>query len=110
METVLTSLDSKDVVKPKGTSNKAKNKETKTYYEIGLHLIQFMVERSLIKLATDVGVTEEVSVEARSGEGISKEILLCGMQFELNSASYETQSSNGLQTHGLATCKEGYLS
>lgn len=48
----------------------AKKKETLTDYARGLHLIHFMVERALIHLSTDVGVTkEEPAVALKKGKG-----------------------------------------
>lgn len=72
----------KDVVMP--YSKKERNKKDKIDYAIGIHLIHFMVERNLIRLSTDEGVTyEDAAVLFYKGKAYIKKYLYVICNFEL---------------------------
>ncbi|YP_005090363.1 DNA-dependent RNA polymerase (mitochondrion) [Phoenix dactylifera] len=60
----------KDAVKfdSKGATKKGKVKVTRTHYAIGVHLVNFLVERGLIHLSSEVSFTE-VPVVNKKGKG-----------------------------------------
>ncbi|EMS61822.1 hypothetical protein TRIUR3_06156 [Triticum urartu] len=66
VEAVLTSkVESvKDVVQPKGASKKEKKKKIQCHYDIGKYLLQFMIERNVLHISTDRGVTKEDPVRS----------------------------------------------
>ncbi|KAI4972610.1 hypothetical protein ZWY2020_003535 [Hordeum vulgare] len=85
VEAVLTSkVESvKDVVQSKGASQKQKKKKLKCHYDIGKYLLQFMIERNVLHISTDRGVTKEDPVMVlKKGQGYIENS--CYVMYNLN--------------------------
>ena len=88
VEAVLTSkVESvKDVVQPKGASKKEKKKKMQCHYDIGKYLLQFMIERNVLHISTDRGVTKEDPVLVlKKGQGYIENscYVMCNLNINL---------------------------
>uniref|UniRef100_A0A8I7B0N9 Uncharacterized protein n=1 Tax=Hordeum vulgare subsp. vulgare TaxID=112509 RepID=A0A8I7B0N9_HORVV len=88
VEAVLTSkVESvKDVVQPKGASKKEKKKKIQCHYDIGKYLLQFMIERNVLHISTDRGVTKEDPVLVlKKGQGYIENscYVMCNLNINL---------------------------